>query len=92
MKQNIFNLSKLKQIDDMLKRPRINRTILDAMVLTRDFLVSDPHDKIVAVLGMVNEKPRDELQSFRADSMVPVDTYYHRFAIHPVKIVWRTKF
>jgi hypothetical protein len=52
------------------------------MRITRDFKVTDLRDRIIGIHGIVNEQPVGQLQPFRADYNVSVETLYHRFAIH----------
>lgn len=82
--QGVLNLFKLDKIMSMYKRPRTALSFLYTMIITRDFLVSDPRDKIVAVMGLVNEKPSKNFTPFRADYTVSVETFYHRFGVHLV--------
>ena len=82
--QGTLNVSKLEKDMNMYKRPRTASTFLYTMIITRDFLVSDPRDRIVAVMGLVNEKPSKDFHPFRADYMVSVETFYHQFGVHLV--------
>ena len=82
--QGMLNVFKLEKVMNMYKRPRTALTFLYTMIITRDFLVSDPRDKIVAVMGLVNEKPSKDFTPFRADYTVSVETFYHRFGVHLV--------
>ncbi|KAL8690565.1 MAG: hypothetical protein Q9218_004017 [Villophora microphyllina] len=80
----LLNLYNLDNVLRMHRRPRSYLALIYTMQLTRHLLVSDPRDKIIAVLGLVNEKPRNGIRPFCADYTIPVGILYHRFAVHLV--------
>lgn len=55
---------------------------LYAVLQAKDFEASDPRDKIIAMLIMIDEKPVGTVQPFKPDYTVSVDVLYHRFSIH----------
>jgi hypothetical protein len=51
-------------------RPRSRYAWLEAMRLAKDFSMTDPRDKILGLLGLVDEKPVGGLEPFRPDYTV----------------------
>ena len=80
--KGLLNVNKLQNLAHAQREGSKTTSMLEAMIRTRDFQASDPRDKIIAILGLVNEQPQDHLQPFRADYALSVETLYHRFAIH----------
>ena len=69
----------------MHRRRKTFVTLLYTLILTREFQVSDPRDKINAILPLADRRQIDGLVHFPADYTVPAKTLYHRFAIYLVK-------
>lgn len=84
--QGTLNMHKIISLCDMHRRERSFVSLLYALILTRDFRVSDLRDKIIGILGLVNEKPLNNVPPFRPDYMVSVEKLYHRFAVHLVDV------
>ena len=80
--QGILNLNKILSLSETAKRESTNATYLYIMILGRDFDASDPRDKITGLHGVVHENTYQGLPPFQPDYTIPVDTLYHRFAIH----------
>ena len=57
--------------------------LLNVMILTRDFLVSDLQDRIFAVLALADDQELNGgSRPFRADYTLSIEKLYHRFAVH----------
>ena len=77
-------LTRLNQVRAMHKRRKTFVTLLYTLIITRDFEVSDPRDKINAILPLADQRWIDGLVHFPADYTVSAETLYHRFAIYLV--------
>ena len=80
--RGLMHLEALQKIVHIRTQPKSNSTLLSIMRLTNDLDVSDPRDKINALVGLAGSQDIKDFPPFRADYTVPSETLYHRFAIH----------
>ena len=85
IRQGMLNVDKLLRILRFRKSDVRLTLLLHILIFTRDFQVSDPRDKIIAVLGLADPKPaKYQTVTFEPNYAISVETLYHRFAIYQV--------
>ena len=86
-----MNSVKIRQLIAWQNRPRSFLAPIYPLIITKDFESTDPRDKVIGLLGLIDEKPHaynnGTLQPFQPDYTIDLKTFYHRHAIHLIDLL-----
>ncbi|KAI1619917.1 heterokaryon incompatibility protein-domain-containing protein [Exophiala viscosa] len=81
-----LNYDKIRRLSQWNACARTHYAPLLAVMHAKDFDVSDPRDKIIGPLTLIDEKPAAGISPFLPDYSLSVGTFYQRFTIHLVEL------
>lgn len=85
-RMGFLNREKITNLRRWNARPRSNTSPLYALMEATDFEVSNPKDKIIGLLPLIDEEPTGGILPFLPDYSLSVKTLYHRFSVHLVSL------
>ena len=81
-----FNhLEILERLIEMRKRGSDDTKLLSLLEMTTDFSVTDPRDKVFAILGLAGSRSGPNTPQFTADYRMSTEALYHRYSIYSVR-------